>query len=123
MIINKERYGDINIGKLIILSISIILAVWLIGILLYFNIKYQKTVVLYSALGNIDTASQILIDLDICDEDSKNIKITYNAISSKYTLDCDLIEGTIQDYKIQELTDLNTINATTGKAIYSIPDK
>lgn len=123
MIINKERYWDINIWKLIILSISIILAVWLIWILLYFNIKYQKTVVLYSALWNIDTASQILIDLDICDEDSKNIKITYNAISSKYTLDCDLIEWTIQDYKIQELTDLNTINATTWKAIYSIPDK
>ncbi len=122
MLWTKYRSADINLWRLIIFSAIIIVALGIVWILAYFNSKYQQTVVMYSALWDINTASQTLIDLDICDQSSDSISISYNAINSRYTLECDLADGEVEDYRILELDDLNLHDHSSGSAVYSIPD-
>ena len=64
MTLNKKRSGDENIGKLIILSVTIIIAVWFAWLITYFYQVSKEKEIYLSVLLDVKSTPENVNELD-----------------------------------------------------------
>jgi len=80
---NKRRSGDENIWKLIVFAITIVIAIWLVGLVSYFYTESRQQAVNTSILSSTNsTAAEIANVADACTA----AVITYWAVDNLYTM-------------------------------------
>ena len=96
---NKERSWDENIWRLIVFAITIIIAVWVLGILAYFYQEHQEEAAVMSVLGSSSSDLTDLEDAGFLHEqdDGEDAWIEYNAIADEYTMWTDDDSATLCD--------------------------
>ena len=110
--LNKKRSGDENIGKLIMFSITIIIAVGLVGLITYFYNSSRENAVAGSVLGSsastVTELQDVLENVTWSNKCNTISNFDYNAISWIYsfdtsgnaTWDCDAV---IDDAKLAKV--------------------
>jgi len=83
----KRRYWWDNIWKLIVFSITIVIAVWLVWILWWYYSKKLEEKKILSSLWSISTDLKTLKSVWLC-KTSTWTKIIYTPIDNYYTLIC-----------------------------------
>ena len=123
--LNKKRSGDENIGKLIMFSITIIIAVGLVGLITYFYNSSRQNAVAGSVLGSSASSVKDINNVikNITESSTSGCawadSFTYNAISWKYTIH-NVTTASDCTWSTKWLTHKNllkVIDSTTVKAI------
>ena len=105
--VNKERSWDENIGRLIVFAMTIIIAVWVLGVLAYFYAENREEAAAMSVLGSTAATSQDLVDIWVCADDNDDNQVEYNAVSWEYTVTCgDNLDNDVLNW-FWQLSDLN----------------
>lgn len=85
MLFNKKRSGDENIWKLIVFSITIVIAIWLVGLVSYFYNTSRQQAVDISVLSSINSSSNEIQGV-VPDCSGTGVQIQYNAITNQYSM-------------------------------------
>ena len=114
------KKAETQIWMLIIFSVTIIIATWLLFLLFSYYKKHLENKTYISILWNIYTKSSNLHAINLCTWTNKQ-NISYNPKTNNYTLDCSwsqLWEGITKAKKYIKV--ISWCNPTDSKCIYKI---
>lgn len=81
-----KRSGDQRIGKMIVFSEVIIIAIWLIGLVWYFYTDSRKTAITKAILASTSSNGNDINKIAGLENCLSNTTLTYDVISDIYTL-------------------------------------
>ena len=112
----KKRAWFENVGRLVVISMTIIIAVGVVGLFWHFFMENRQSAVDMSVLASSTDNSEALLDLWICENPGS---IDINAIANTYELSCDLVEKKGW-FVIDEIDEILVIESFATGAIYKI---
>ena len=123
--INKQRSWDENIGRLIVFAITIIIAVWVLGLLGYFYTEYQEEARVMSVMSSSSSTLSDLQGIDVCGSGATAGGIDFDAVANEYAVGCEgdggskEFEGNFDDFaedygQINYLDDASFTGDITG---------
>lgn len=113
--IARKRLWDENIGKLIMFSVTIIIAVGLVGLLTFFYNESRTSTTQMSVLWNANSTATNISDAWFCTASASNT-IAYNPISGTYAITC----GGWDNPQISWVRGLGSVVVGTGTWSYQI---
>ena len=117
-ILTKVRKWDENIGKLIVFAVTIIIAVGVLGTLVYFYNQSRENATNLSVLTSTTTSLDDLKEIKFCTDATTVWKVTYKPVANKYTLTCyqkngSNYTGTINASEIKKVKGITIENCPT----------
>lgn len=117
--INKQRSWDENIWRLIVFAITIIIAVWVLGLLGYFYTQYQEEARVMSVMSSSSSTPTDLLGIDYCDDTDDGAGIEYDAVQWEYAVSC-WDSGTEGSFEWDEYWQLNNIGDDSNWSVSSL---